>query len=107
MPNSSVLNRDSAVAREMTKRYEEVRRDRLSELAQHYDKAGPPRGEVVVVVGPPKAQAVPETDLDLRLDQLLAVHSLRDAVTQLAAETGLARRTLYDRALARQQKNLR
>jgi len=100
-------DRDSAVAREMTKRYEEVRRDRLSELAQHYDKAGPPRGEVVVVVGPPKAQAVPETDLDLRLDQLLAVHSLRDAVTQLAAETGLARRTLYDRALARQQKNLR
>jgi hypothetical protein len=42
-------------------------------------------------------------DLDARLDTLLARHSVRDAVAALAAETGLGRRSLYERALARQR----
>jgi 16S rRNA (cytidine1402-2'-O)-methyltransferase len=100
-------DRDGAVARELTKRHEEIRRGHLTELAQHYDNAGPPRGEVVIVVGPPGAQALPETDIDARLDELLETHSLRDAVARLTAETGIARRTLYDRALLRQQKSSR
>jgi hypothetical protein len=50
---------------------------------------------------------MPEIDIDARLDQLLQTHSLRDAVARLAAETGVARRTLYDRALARQYKGPR
>jgi 16S rRNA (cytidine1402-2'-O)-methyltransferase len=97
-------DRNAAVAREMTKRYEEVRRGRLPALAEHYGEAGPPRGEVVIVVGPPEPEAPPETDIDARLDHLLDSHSLRDAVARLASETGVARRTLYDRALARQRK---
>jgi 16S rRNA (cytidine1402-2'-O)-methyltransferase len=97
-------DRKAAVAREMTKRYEEVRRGRLSGLAEHYREAGPPRGEVVIVVGPPEPEAPREADIDTRLDRLLDTHSLRDAVAQLAAETGIPRRSLYDRALARQRK---
>jgi 16S rRNA (cytidine1402-2'-O)-methyltransferase len=100
-------NRDVAVAREMTKRHEEIRRGRLSELAQHYEAAGPPRGEVVIVIGPPEAQSLPDIDIDARLDQLLQTHTVRDAVARLAAETGLPRRTLYGRALARQRKGSR
>jgi 16S rRNA (cytidine1402-2'-O)-methyltransferase len=100
-------DRDGAVARELTKRHEEVRRGHLTALAQHYDDAGQPRGEVVIVVGPPGAQALPETDIDARLDELLETHSLRDAVARLTAETGIARRTLYDRALLRRQKSCR
>ena len=100
-------DRDAAVAREMTKRHEEIRRGRLAELTGHYQAAGPPRGEVVIVVGPPEAAAPAETDIDARLDRLLATHSLRDAVSRLAAETGLARRALYDRALAVQRKGSR
>jgi 16S rRNA (cytidine1402-2'-O)-methyltransferase len=73
-------------------------------LAEHYREAGPPRGEVVIVVGPPKPEAPLETDIDARLESLLDAHSLRDAVAQLAAETGLARRSLYDRALAWQRR---
>src|SRR5882762_3876861 len=42
--------KDAAVARELTKRHEEIRRGRLSELTEHYREAGPPRGEVVIVV---------------------------------------------------------
>jgi len=96
--------RSAAVARELTKRHEEIRRGELGALAQHYRDAGAPRGEAVIVVGPPE-MAAPATasDVDRRLRTLLAQHSLRDAVAQLAAETGIARRTLYERALALQQ----
>jgi len=96
--------RDAAVARELTKRHEEIRRGRLPELAAHYREAGPPRGEVVIVVGPPEPAAPAEADIDTRLAELLKTSSLRDAVARLATETGLARRAIYDRALALQRK---
>ncbi len=98
--------RSAAVARELTKRHEEIRRDRLGALAAHYRSAGAPRGEAVIVVGPPDAAAAPaESDIDARLLALLGSHSLRDAVAQLAGESGIARRTLYERALALQQES--
>ncbi len=46
-------NREAAVVREITKLYEESRRGTLQELHAHYEKAGAPKGEVVIVVGPP------------------------------------------------------
>jgi len=98
--------RSAAVARELTKRHEEIRRASLGALAEHYRDAGAPRGEAVIVVGPPEIPApLAAGDLDGRLRALLAGHSLRDAVAQLAAETGIARRRLYERALALQQED--
>lgn len=98
--------RSAAVARELTKRHEEIRRGTLGALAEHYRSTGAPKGEAVIVVGPPEVAApVAAGDLDHRLRALLAGHSLRDAVLQLAAETGIARRTLYERALALQQSD--
>ena len=83
-----------------TKRHEEIRRDRLDVLARHYRDSGPPRGEAVVIIGPPEAAPVPAADeIDQRLRVLLGEHSLRDAVALLADQTGVARRTLYERAL--------
>jgi 16S rRNA (cytidine1402-2'-O)-methyltransferase len=58
---------------------------------------------VVIVVGPPEDAAPASADIDARLDALLVRLSLRDAVSALAAETGVSRRALYDRALARQR----
>jgi 16S rRNA (cytidine1402-2'-O)-methyltransferase len=99
--------RQAAVARELTKRHEEMRRGHLGHLAEHYREAGAPPGEVVILVGPPEAAAtVAADDIDARLRQLLAGHSLRDAVTVLAGETGIARRTLYERALALQRPGI-
>jgi 16S rRNA (cytidine1402-2'-O)-methyltransferase len=97
-------DRDAAIARELTKRHEEVRRGRLAALAEHYREA-PPRGEVVVIIGPPEAIEAEAIDIDTRLDALLNRLSLRDAVTELAQETRLSRRVLYDRALARRPKS--
>ena len=92
--------RSAAVARELTKLFEEVRRARLSELAAHYAEAGPPLGEVTIVVAPPEGPAVPpEAAIDEALAQALARHSLRDAVDAVAAALGLPRRQVYARAL--------
>jgi len=96
--------RPAAVARELTKLHEETRRAGLDLLAGHYEAAGPPRGEIVVLVGPPAPEAPPdEAALDEALRQALAQASLRDAVEQVAAASGVARRTVYARALALQE----
>jgi 16S rRNA (cytidine1402-2'-O)-methyltransferase len=97
-------DRPAAIGRELTKRHEEVRRGTLAGLAAEYRAEPAPRGEVVIVVGPSEKTAAPDIgDLDARLDALLGQLSLRDAVATLADETGLARRVLYDRALARRR----
>lgn len=92
--------REAAVARELTKMFEEVRRGSLRDLAGHYAAAGAPKGEVVIVVGPPAAAAAPsEEEIDRLLAAALQKESLRDAVDAVAAATGLPRREIYGRAL--------
>jgi len=94
--------RPAAVARELTKLHEEVRRGTLPTLAEHYGSAGPPKGEVVVVIGPPglDAAAAPSAEaLDARLRAALSRESLRDAVAAVAEATGLPRKQIYARAL--------
>lgn len=92
--------RPAAVARELTKRFEEVRRASLAALAAHY-VAAPARGEVCVVVGPaPEATGDEEASVDGRLRAALAAGaSLRDAAAMVAEATGLPRRQVYARAL--------
>ena len=94
-------DRPAAVARELTKRFEEVRRGRLAELAAHYQVAGPPKGEVVVVIGPPEAPPPATADaVDDLLRRALADAGVRDAARIVAEETGLPRKELYRRALS-------
>lgn len=88
--------RAAAVARELTKRFEEVRRGPLPDLAAHY-RENAPRGEITVVVGPPETED-PE-DLDGRLRAALAGNSVKDAAVLVAAATGLPRKLVYTRAL--------
>jgi len=89
-------DRPAAIARELTKRFEEVRRGSLADLARHY-AAEPARGEITVLVGPP-AEQDPE-DLDGRLRAALSTHSVKDAAALVTAATGLPRRLVYERAL--------
>ena len=90
--------REAAVARELTKKFEELRRAPLAELAAYYRREGPPRGEVVVVVGPPFART--PVDVDAHLMKSLDRQRLREAVDEVAAATGAPRREVYARALA-------
>ena len=92
--------RQAAVARELTKLHEEVQRGRLADLVSHYRQIGPPRGEIVVLVGPPEPVLPDAMEVDQRLRAALAELGVRDAAAMLAAETGLPRKELYRRAQA-------
>lgn len=91
-------DRPAAVARELTKFYEEIRRGSLQELASHY-AANEAKGEIVILVG--KGEETPLDDKALadllkeRLDRL----SLRDAVAEVAEMTGIPKKEVYARAL--------
>ena len=95
-------NRRGAVCRELTKTYEEVRRDTLGALAA-WAAAGEVRGEIVVVVegAPDRAATADPGDLVARvLARADAGERLKDAVAAVADETGAAKRDLYQAALA-------
>jgi len=96
-------DRPAAVARELTKMFEEVARGSLAELAAKFAQSDPPRGEVVLLVGPPPAHEDNDDDgthLDALLRDALATMSLRDAVDHVTAASGRKRRAVYQRALA-------
>jgi len=96
-------NRPAALARELTKHYETVRRGALPDLAAELAKEEPPKGEIVLLVGPPSddESALSADDLDQRLDEALLTHSVKDAATIVAAHTGHNRRLVYARAIER------
>jgi 16S rRNA (cytidine1402-2'-O)-methyltransferase len=92
--------RQAAVCRELTKLHEEVRRGALAELAEHYAKDAETRGEFTIVIEPPADQAAPNADdVDALLRRALQNASVKDAVSDVAAATGLPRRQIYQRAL--------
>jgi 16S rRNA (cytidine1402-2'-O)-methyltransferase len=90
--------RPAAIARELTKYFETVRRGTLAELAAALGQEPPPKGEIVVIVGPP-ADDIAVDDIEARLLRCLADHSLKDAAAIVAGETGIARRQVYAKAL--------
>jgi 16S rRNA (cytidine1402-2'-O)-methyltransferase len=93
--------RPAAVARELTKLHEQVRRGALDKLAAEYAGEEPPRGEIVIVVGAAPARVVVADDaLDREIGELLATLSVKDAAAAVAARHGLPRRQVYARALA-------
>lgn len=91
--------RPVAVARELTKRYEEVTRGSLRELAIKYQNVDPPKGEIVVVVGPAANTSADPADLDSLLAEALVRMSVRDAAASVASASGARRTTVYRRAL--------
>ena len=93
--------RDAAVVREISKLHEETVPGTLAELAARYADA-PPRGEIVIVVGPPAERAeASDDDLDRALDEALARLSPSRAAAEVAAALGIPRKRAYARALER------
>ncbi len=97
---ASLGPRPAAVARELTKRFEEVRRGTLEDLALFYAETQP-RGEIVVVIGPPLADrdAVSDGEVDQALIEAMATMSPSSAAATVAAATGRPKRDLYRRAV--------
>lgn len=90
--------REVAVARELTKRFEECRTGSPEELAGYYE-AHPPKGEIVLLVAPPGEEPVGEIDVDALLRAELAGSKASQAAAAVAKATGLDRKTLYARAM--------
>ncbi|PPD03874.1 MAG: 16S rRNA (cytidine(1402)-2'-O)-methyltransferase [Methylocystis sp.] len=93
--------RNAAIARELTKMFESVRRGALDELAATLAEEEPPRGEIVLLVAPPGADAAltAAADLDAKIEEALTAHSVKDAASVVSAATGQPRRQVYARAL--------
>ena len=93
--------RETAVCRELTKLHEEIRRGSLARLAEDYAREAQPRGELVVVVGPPAgATAASDAEVDALLLAALERGSVKDAVAEVTSVTGQPRGEVYRRALA-------
>jgi len=92
--------REAAVARELTKLHEECVTGTLAELAARYADAAP-KGEIVIVVGPPAAAQASEEDLDFALDEALKRLSPSRAAAEVADRLNVPRKRAYARALER------
>ena len=94
-------DREAAIARELTKVFETVRRGSTAELAAALAREEPPKGEIVLLIAPPEAgaEAILEADLDAAIGEALATHSVKDAASVVSAATGQPRRQVYARAL--------
>jgi 16S rRNA (cytidine1402-2'-O)-methyltransferase len=95
-------NRDAAVAREISKLYEECVTGTLHELAARYAELPAPKGEIVVLVGPPSADTHEEGDeesIDAAIKEALADQPVAKAAKAVAKRFGLERHDVYARAL--------
>ena len=93
-------DRPAAVIREITKLHEECVTGSLAELAARYAEA-PPRGEIVIVVGPPAEPGeVSDAALDEALGEALSRLSASRAAAEIATQLGVPKKRAYARALA-------
>jgi 16S rRNA (cytidine1402-2'-O)-methyltransferase len=97
-------DREAAVARELTKLHEDVRRGPLTELARAFDDDAP-KGEVVIVVGPPAQREISDALIEESLAPVLASLSLRDASRMVAETLKVPKARVYDVALALKRRD--
>lgn len=90
--------REAAVCRELTKKFEEVIRAPLSELADICAERAL-KGEIVVLIDRPGLPNISESDLEELVKQALSDGTVRDAADKVAQQTGLPRRQVYQLAL--------
>lgn len=92
-------DREAAVAREISKRFEETATGKLSELAGRYAEAAP-KGEIVIVIAPPgEPEAAGEEEVDEALREAMGRLSASRAAAEVADKLGVPRRQAYERAL--------
>lgn len=92
-------DREAAVTRELTKRFEESRRDLLTQLASYYEEHGAPKGEIVIAVAPPGKRAA-NIDAEKELQKLIGEHGVKEASNIVADMTGRPKGELYALAQA-------
>lgn len=92
-------DRPAAIARELTKAFEETRRDGLAALAERVAAEGPPKGEIVVLIGPAEPLEASDAAIDAALETALETQSVKDAARTVANVLGTGRQRVYKRAV--------
>jgi len=90
--------RQAAVCRELTKKFEEISRGTLGELADQFADRHV-RGEIVVLVGRAGAVTVSDGDIEMALKDAMKTMRIKDASTTVAGAFGLPRKQVYQLAL--------
>lgn len=91
-------SRDAAVVREISKRFEETVTGTLAELAERYAEA-PPKGEIVIVVGPPpEAAPADSAEIETALKEAMTRLSPSRAAAEVAERLGVPKRAVYEQA---------
>ena len=91
-------DRPAAMCRELTKKFEEVRRGSLAELAENL-AAAPVKGEIVLIIDRSRSEPVNAADLETDLKAALEGHSVKDAADLVSKMHEVPRRTVYQMAL--------
>jgi 16S rRNA (cytidine1402-2'-O)-methyltransferase len=91
--------RSVSVVREITKLYEEVQRGDYAQVIDYYINH-PPKGEIVIVIGPPEKQNVQTDELIHALQEALKTHRLKDAANLVAGAYGRPKKEIYQLALS-------
>lgn len=96
-------DRQAAICRELTKKFEEVIAGTLADLSVICAERSL-KGEIVVLIDRKSSESVNEVDLEVLIKEALKGQSMRDAVDNVAASTGLPRRQVYQMALKLEQE---
>lgn len=93
-------NREVAVVREITKMFEETRRDNVENLIEHYTQNGAPKGEIVLVIeAQSQDTALNQSDVDAMILDALKTMKTKEAAAFVAQKTNVAKKDIYARVL--------
>jgi len=92
-------DREMAVTRELTKMFQEVKRDKVSELIKFYQENGSPKGEIVLVISGSSKEKYSQEELEHTLRELLKTKSIKDAAAELAEMSNLSKKEIYNLGL--------
>lgn len=92
-------DRDCSVSRELTKKFEQTVRGKISDILDLYAQNGVPKGEFVIVVAPPLEEKAGEQDVETALKQALETMSVKDAAAFVAQALNANKKEVYTLAL--------
>ena len=97
-------NREMAVVREITKKFEETKKDKVEQLIAYYKQNGEPKGELVLVIEGASEAISGELDWTSLIQTVRPAYSVKEAAEYLASQTGHSKKEVYQRILEYEKK---
>ena len=91
--------RSVAVCRELTKKFEDIQRGYIEEVAAYFTSQGRVKGEIVLVIGPAKAKIVEDKEIEENLQAVFDHMTFKDAISFVSKNLKVSRKIVYTKAL--------